>query len=360
MFDRHGETSDLPWLRASRGSRFQTIIDCCGQSASTVRRFSILAAVALALVSPPSAGAQERALEPDVRMHSAVPSKFLAKPRDVMVWLPPGYGTEREKRYPVLYLQDGANVYIEWRVDEIAKPLIASQQIEPLIIVLVPNGGGPEDRYDDYTPTRPANARAGGKAGAYGRFLVEELKPFIDREYRTLKDPASAGLGGASLGGLVSLYLGLDYPEVFGKLAVMSPSVWWDNKLILRKVNGLKTKPSSRIWLDVGALETQTVLRDVKELRDALRRKGWTPGTDLVHFEAPDGRHDDVSFGRRADMMLKFLFPGKARSNTGARRSNSVVLLPCPSASGDARCPDNKKRLPRCRRDVSATDTSGL
>lgn len=165
------------------------------QDASTVRRFSILAAVALALVSPPSAGAQERALEPDVRMHSAVPSKFLAKPRDVMVWLPPGYGTEGEKRYPVLYLQDGANVYIEWRVDEVAKPLIASQQIEPLIIVLVPNGGGPEDRYYDYTPTRPANARAGGKADAYGRFLVEELKPFIDREYRTLKDPASTGLG---------------------------------------------------------------------------------------------------------------------------------------------------------------------
>lgn len=89
-------------------------------------------------------------------MHSAVPSKFLVKPRDVMAWLPPSDETEREKRYPVLYLQDGANVYIEWRVDEVAKPLIASQQIEPLIIVLVPNGGGLEDRYDDYTPTRPA------------------------------------------------------------------------------------------------------------------------------------------------------------------------------------------------------------
>lgn len=96
--------------------------------------------------------------------------------------------------------------------------------------MLVPNGGTPEDRFDDYTPTRPANVKAGGKADAYGRMLVEELKPFIDSEYRTLTDAANTGLGGASLGGLVSLHLGLRHPMVFGKLAVMSPSVWWDNK----------------------------------------------------------------------------------------------------------------------------------
>lgn len=281
------------------------------QDVTTMPHFSILATVTLAVLSALPAAAQERALEPDVRMHAAVPSKFLVKPRDVIVWLPPGYESERERRYPVMYLHDGSNVYIEWRIDEVAKPLIASQQIEPLIIVLVPNGGRPEDRFDDYTPTRPSNARAGGKADAYGQFLVEEVKPFIDREYRTLKDPANTGLGGASLGGLVSLYLGLNYPDVFGKLAVMTPSVWWDNKLIVRQVRGVKARPATRIWLDVGKLEKPNVINGVKELRDALLRKGWTSGTDLVYFEAPDGRHDDVSFGRRADRMLTFLFPGK-------------------------------------------------
>jgi len=274
-------------------------------------QLAILAAMTVAFLSTQPVVAQERALGPDVRMHSALPSKFLTKPRDVIVWLPPGYESEHERRYPVLYLHDGANVYIEWRIDEVARPLITSQQIEPLIIVFVPNGGRPEDRHDDYTPTRPANARAGGKADAYGQFLVEEVKPFIDREYRTLKDSANTGLGGASLGGLVSLYLGLNYSEVFGRLAVMSPSVWWDNKLIVRKVKDLKAKPPTRIWLDVGALEAPGLLRDVKELRDTLLRKGWTVGADFMHFEAPEGRHDDASFGRRADVMLKFLFPPK-------------------------------------------------
>lgn len=277
-----------------------------------MKPFATFAAVTLLVLSWASpAAAQERELGPDVRMHSAFPSKFLGKPRDLVVWLPPGYESERERRYPVLYMHDGSNVYIEWRIDEVAKPLIASRQIEPLIIVLIPNGGGPEDRYEDYTPTRPPNVRFGGKADAYGRFLIEEVKPFIDREYRTLKDAANTGLGGASLGGLVSLYLGLNYPDVFGKLAVMTPSVSWDNKLIVRQVRGVKAKPATRIWLDVGKLERPDVIGNVKELRDALVRKGWTSGADLVYFEAPDGKHDDVSFGRRADVMLKFLFPAK-------------------------------------------------
>ena len=156
------------------------------------------------------ASLQERELGPDVRMHSAIASKFLSKPRDVVVWLPPGYATETSKRYPVLYMHDGSNVYIEWRIDEVAKPLIASGEIQPLIVVMIPNGAEPHARFEDYTPTKPANAKFGGKADAYGRFIIEEVKPLIDREYRTLSDPANTGLGGASLGGLVSLYLGLE------------------------------------------------------------------------------------------------------------------------------------------------------
>ncbi len=273
------------------------------------RQLPLLTALTLLVFS---AGAQERELGPDVRMHAAVPSKFLSQPRDVIVWMPPGYQSEREKRYPVLYMHDGSNVYIEWRIDDTAKTLIASRQVEPMIIVLIPNGGGPEDRYEDYTPTRPRNARSGGKADEYGRFVVEELKPLIDREYRTLPDAANTGLGGASLGGLVSLYLGLKYADLFGMLALVSPSVWWDDKVIVRKVYSLQSKPSSRIWLDVGKLETPHAVRDVKELRDALRHKGWKLDADLGYMEAADGKHDDVSFSRRADRMLKFLFPAKS------------------------------------------------
>jgi predicted alpha/beta superfamily hydrolase len=139
--------------------------------------------------------------------------------------------------------------------------------------------------------------------------LVEELKPFIDSEYRTLTDAGNTGLGGASLGGLVSLYLGLRHPTVFGKLAVISPSVWWDNNLIIRQVKALNSRPAARIWLDIGTKEAAALVRGVKELRDALVRKGWSLNSDLMYFEAAGSTHDDESFARRAEPMLKYLFP---------------------------------------------------
>ena len=144
----------------------------------------------------PSANSQSRALTVDFRMHANFHSKFLKKDRSVIVWLPPGYHSETTKRYPVLYMHDGGVVFISWRIDEIAKPLITSRQVEPLIIVMVNHGGTEDDRFDEYTPTKPPNFPSGGKADSYGQMLVEELKPFIDSQYRTLKDPANTGLGG--------------------------------------------------------------------------------------------------------------------------------------------------------------------
>lgn len=273
----------------------------------------------LVLTSTPQADpAPQRSPGPDVKIHSAFPSKFLSKPRDIIVWLPPGYEQERERRYPVLYMHDGANVYVEWRIDEIAKPLISSGEVEPLIIVLVPNGGQPEDRFDDYTWTKPARAKSGGKADVYGRMLIEELKPFIDREYRTRPDAANTAMGGASLGALVSLHLALEHPGVFGKLMLMSPAVWWDDKLLLRDVGRLKTRPPLRIWLDVGKAESPSMVRNAQALRDTLSRKGWKRGEDLTYFELPDGRHAEAWFARRAGQALKYLFPGNPVKSSAA------------------------------------------
>lgn len=254
----------------------------------------------------------ERALTQEFRLHENFPSKFLPKKRDVIVWLPPGYDTEPTKRYPVLYMHDGGSVFVYWRIDEIAKPLITSRQIKPLIIVMVYNGGTPDDRFDEYTPTRDPNYRSGGKADSHGRMLVEELKPFIDSQYRTLTDSANTGLGGASLGGIVSLHLGLKYPAVFGKLAILSPSVWWDNKLMVRNVKGLKSKPDLRIWLDVGTGEGPRRVDETKELRDAFVKKGWVLNSDLIYFESKGSSHDEKSFAKRAGPMLKHLFPQQA------------------------------------------------
>lgn len=285
----------------------------------------ILFAVCVTLSSNNLAHAQEQerqhTLTGDIRVHRKFHSKFLTSDRDVLVYLPPGYEANKKKRYPVLYMHDGQNLFDgatsfipgqEWRMDETAQSLIESGAIRPLIIVGIYNGG--QDRIDEYTPVRVERFKAGGKADQYGRMLVEELKPFIDANYRTLKDAGDTGLGGSSLGGLVSLYLGLKYPKTFGKLAVISPSVWWGERMIVKEVLSLNQRPKERIWLDIGTKEGRNAeeenesLTDARKLRDALIRKGWKLNKDLQYLEAEGAEHNEAAWARRVEPLLKFLF----------------------------------------------------
>jgi CubicO group peptidase (beta-lactamase class C family)/predicted alpha/beta superfamily hydrolase len=267
-------------------------------------------------------GQIRQTLTGDVRAHPRFRSNVLGNDRAVFVYLPPGYDADPGRCYPVLYLHDGQNLFDEaaaggpeWRVDETAQALIAARVIEPLIIVGIANAG--EYRMDEYTPTLDPRLSAGGKADLYGRMLVEELKPFIDRTYRTLPDRTNTGLGGSSLGGLVSVHLGLKYPDTFGKLALLSTSVGWDDRAILRRVDGLPAKPPLRIWLDVGAAEgatvkaAQGVTDEVRRLRDALVAKGWVLNADLKYLEAPGAGHDHRAWSLRVDPFLRYLFPPK-------------------------------------------------
>jgi predicted alpha/beta superfamily hydrolase len=281
--------------------------------------FFALVALSFMLVICRAGGRSQRkpTLTGEFRAHKNFHSKFLQTDRDVLVYLPPGYGADDGKRYPVLYLHDGQNLFDgatsfipgkEWQVDETAQSLIKAGAIEPVIIVGVYNAG--IHRVDEYTPTRDLTRKMGGKADLYARMLVEELKPFIDSSYRTLPDPSNTGLGGSSLGGLVTLYFGLKHTEVFGKLAVVSPSVWWDNQMIVREVRALGTKPRLRIWLDMGAKEEGGV-KDVRLLRDALIEKGWVAGADLKYLEAEGAEHNEQAWAARVEPILRFLFPKK-------------------------------------------------
>ncbi|HVF54620.1 MAG TPA: alpha/beta hydrolase-fold protein [Pyrinomonadaceae bacterium] len=254
----------------------------------------------------------------EFRTHAKFHSKFLKTDRDVLVYLPPDYDNATNRRYPVLYLHDGQNLFdgatsfipgMEWRIDETAQSLITSNAIEPLIVVGIYNTG--KERVEEYTPTKDARHKVGGRADAYGRMIVEELKPFVDAHYRTRRDAANTGLGGSSLGGLVSLYLGLRYPKVFGKLAVVSPSVWWDNRMILRDVSALGSKPDTRIWLDTGTDEAPAAVPDTRSLRDALVAKGWSVDKDLKYFEDAGAKHSEQAWAKRVEPILRFLFPAK-------------------------------------------------
>jgi predicted alpha/beta superfamily hydrolase len=254
-------------------------------------------------------------LKSRLRLHQQFVSQVEEEKHDFIVYLPPRYDAQPDRRYPVLYMQDGQNLFDPdtcfsqgnyWHMGETADHLIGTGEIEPLIIVGIYNTG--EHRVDEYTPVEDKRL-GGGQADAYGQMLVEELKPFVDRTYRTLPGVENCGLGGSSLGGLVTLYLGLRYTWVFSKLAVMSPSVWWRNRAILKTVAQIKRKPELKIWLDIGTRESQRALPDAHELELALVKKGWVRGQDLSYLEVPDAEHNEAAWAQRVAPMLKFLFP---------------------------------------------------
>jgi predicted alpha/beta superfamily hydrolase len=256
-------------------------------------------------------------LKSRLHLHQQFASNLLDEKHDFLVYVPPVYEAEPDRRYPVLYLQDGQNLFDPdtsfihgkyWRVGETADELIMTGAIEPLIIVGIYNTG--VHRVDEYTPVEDKRL-GGGRADAYGQMLVEELKPFVDHHYRTLPGIENCGIGGSSLGGLVTLYLALKYTWVFGKLAAMSPSVWWRNRAILKTVAQIqiKRKPDLRIWLDIGTKESQRALPDARALKTALVKKGWQLGEDLCYTEVEGAHHDEIAWAQRVAPMLKFLFP---------------------------------------------------
>jgi predicted alpha/beta superfamily hydrolase len=286
----------------------------------------ILIFIAARVSWPSSVRQEQHTLSGEFRTHKNFHSKFLPSDRDVLVYLPPGYEKNKQQRYPVFYLHDGQNLFdgatsfikgAEWKVDETAQALIKTRAIAPVIIVGIYNTG--KDRIDEYTPTPDTGHNMGGKGDLYGQMLVEELKPFIDAEYRTLPDAKNTGLGGSSLGALVSLHLALKYPQTFGRVAVVSPSVWWDNKVILHEVEALTKALPLRIWLDIGTKEggnkasDEETAKNARLLRDALLAKGWKQGVNLKYFEAEGAEHNERAWAERVRPMLRFLFPIRQR-----------------------------------------------
>ena len=256
----------------------------------------------------------------NIKRHRAFPSRILGNRRDVLVYLPRGYGRLSLRRYPVLYLHDGQNVFdaatafagVEWGVDETAERLIQRKLIEPLIIVAVANLG--DERIHEYAPTRGVidakakrKRRSKGLAREYGHFLMDELKPYIDRKYRTKREAEFTGLGGSSLGALVTLAIGILYPHVFRRLIVMSPSIWWDDFAIYRLVDSIEEKAPLKIWLDTGTAEPGW--EHARELRDRLVEKGWRLFGNLQYLEAKGADHSEAAWAARVDPALRFLFP---------------------------------------------------
>jgi predicted alpha/beta superfamily hydrolase len=250
------------------------------------------------------------------RFHSAI----LPEPddRSVLVYLPREYDDDPDRRFPVFYLHDGQNLFDEttayipghpWFAHTTADRMAEEGLIEPVLLVGIANTG--LRRMAEYTPSRDPKL-GGGEGELYGKLLLEELKPFIDNNFRTLPDPANTAVGGSSLGGLISLYLGFEHPEVFGKVAALSPSLWWDHRSLLNRLEtGLRQhpRPDLRIWLDMGTEEGARHVRDTELLVRLLERHGWRSQADFAYLRAAGATHSEDSWAARFDQVLQFLFP---------------------------------------------------
>jgi predicted alpha/beta superfamily hydrolase len=250
-----------------------------------------------------------------LRRHENFRSKFLRNRRSLAVYLPSCYQEQRDRRFPVLYLHDGQNLFDgstsfiqgqDWRVGQTADAEIHGGRVEPLVIVGIYNVG--KGRIGEYTPTRVPRL-GGGRADRYGKFLLEEVMPFIHSEYRVERGTWRTGIGGSSLGGLVSLYLGLSRPDVFGKIAALSPSVWWNQRVIHKFAESMPIRGRPRIWLDIGTREGPRIVEDVEHYRDILVHRGWQCESDLHYERVEGGEHNEAAWANRVAPFLRFLYP---------------------------------------------------
>ncbi len=274
--------------------------------------------------TPPGVPVRHAGVTGNVRLIRDVPAPSLGGTRDVVVYLPPGYEESNNKeRYPVLYVHDGQNIFDpstaflgrEWHLDETAEQLIRDGKTMPFIMVGVYNNG--EKRIDEYTPV-PDAKYGGGHADAYGDFLINEVKPFVDQHYRTQPDAAHTGIMGSSLGGLVSLYLGFQHPEVFGLVGALSPSLWWAHQQLTQSLAGSHGAGPRAIWMDMGTAEdpqdddhngVPDMIDDARRMRDVLESRGFHEGQNLQYREVEGATHDEPAWAARADQVLTFLLP---------------------------------------------------
>jgi predicted alpha/beta superfamily hydrolase len=255
----------------------------------------------------PSVRPERRRSQPTVKTLTAVWSPQLRNRRDVDVYLPASY--RQGRRHPVVYIQDGQNLSDPakafagtWRIDDALRKL-ASRGIEPIVVGVHNTGDG---RLAEYSPF-PDRRHGGGEGDAYLAFIVDTLKPRVDRLFRTRRTAGFTAIAGSSMGALISLYAWFRRPDVFGLAAVMSPSLWFGRDKLFDYLSGAG-QPRGRMYLDVGTGEGAEALRDVRRLKPLLEAKGGRLGERLMYVEDRGARHEEAAWARRLEGALEFLF----------------------------------------------------
>ena len=249
--------------------------------------------------------------------HTHFPSTFLDNRRTLTVWLPPGYDDELDARYPVLYLHDGQNVFdadraafgVSWDAHTTAARLIHAGRIRPVILVGIDHAA----RDDEYAVHRDTSEMAGGRGALYARFVLDEVKPFLDANYRTLADRRHTGVIGASMGGLISLSMARLHPQRFALCGVLSPSLWWGRcKELHEAADGGSWLKRMRFWLDMGTREGKrgrhvtAGIEQARQLVSCFDAAELRPGRDYYYWEVAGGEHNEAAWAARFDKLLLF------------------------------------------------------
>ncbi len=248
---------------------------------------------------------------PGVRlvMRRQVLSRELRNYRDVVAALPPSYDQAPDAAYPVVYMQDGQNLFDpatsyagDWRLSQTLADL--GHEGTEAIVVGIANAG--KHRLDEYSPFQHPG-KGGGAGDRYLAFVAETVKPMVDRAFRTMPARSRTFIAGSSMGGLISLYALYRYADVFGGAAVLSPSLWFADRAIFDYVDRHADLAVGRLYLDIGLNEPESAVADVRRLRDLMVRNGLVPGDDLDYVEDERGTHTEETWGARVSRALPFL-----------------------------------------------------
>ncbi|MCU0471004.1 MAG: alpha/beta hydrolase-fold protein [Arcicella sp.] len=247
-------------------------------------------------------------LMPEVRLISdEFEMPQLGKKRAVYILLPHNYETST-KHYPVIYLQDAQNLFGNgsefgnWGIDK-QLAVLSAREHGDVIVVAIAHGG--DERFAEYSPYN--NPKLGkGQGRKYAQFLAKTLKPYIDKNFRTIPDRESTGIGGSSLGGLISIYAGLMFPEAFGRLMIFSPSLWISPNIYFDAIDFISHLPT-RIYVYAGGKESSAMIPNVEKLKQTFQRQG-VKKTEIHVSLDPEGGHSEDQWGKEFPKAMEWLF----------------------------------------------------
>jgi S-formylglutathione hydrolase FrmB len=262
-----------------------------------------------------NSAAAHSTLTGDIHLHEKFHSNLLGDDRTLIVYLPPGYQQSAGVHYPVLYMHDGQNLFdastsvggVEWGVDETAQEMIMAAKIKPLIIVGI------------YSTPYRTEQFIGSKRDLYGRFIVEEVKPFIDKQYRTIPDRDHTALAGSAMGGLATIYIAQRHTDTFGAIGLLDPFLRdpadGPNGLLL--VNDLLDRPFWAMWLHwyvnmgsdpAGIYPGANPAADGEALHQGLLSAGLKDGTDITYEPAPGAQNNETGWSQRVGKLLRGMY----------------------------------------------------